>query len=257
MGVECIIAIDADDAALARRAAEAAFSRIAALESVLSDYQHNSEINRITRSTAGVVHIISNDLAHALARSLELTHETNGAFDVTHGRVYHLWRAARRSGAIPTQEAIAEALAHGGWKHLQFDHAQREITCLIDNMQLDFGGIGKGFAADEAMIVLKQHGYPRALIDLGGDIAVGDPPRAQSGWRIVTENGEAHTLHNCGIATSGDTQQFMIVDGRRLSHIIDPRSGWPVANGKNVTVIAHDATTADARASAAAVHGAQ
>jgi thiamine biosynthesis lipoprotein len=119
-------------------------------------------------------------------------------------------------------------------------------------MQLDAGGIAKGYAADEALAALRKTGISSALVAVSGDIAIGDPPPRQSGWRVRLEH-ETRTLSNAGVSTSGDEFQFVEIDGVRYSHIIDPRTGMPLQNSRNVSVIAPSAMEADVLATAESV----
>lgn len=124
-------------------------------------------------------------------------------------------------------------------------------------MQLDLGGIGKGFAADAALAVLASSGAPRCLVNHGGDIAAGDAPPGATGWRVALDAaaGTMITLCNDAVATSGDAEQFVEFGGVRYSHIVDPSTGLGLTHRTQVTVIADDATTADALASALSVMG--
>jgi thiamine biosynthesis lipoprotein len=147
-------------------------------------------------------------------------------------------------------------------------------------MRLDLGGIAKGYAADQALAVLRDRGIPRALVDAGGDLAIGDPPPDARGWRIAVATPHSTSsppssptpppedgagtygaestvllLSNCGVATSGDAYQFVEFEGRRYSHIVDPRTGMGVVGASSVTVVAPDGMTADALASAVSVLG--
>ena len=257
MGVGCRIVIHHTDEQVARDAAAAAFERISSLNTVLSDYDKTSEANIVMHKSPNQWHRLSNDLTHALRRSFQLSELTDGAFDITHGRVYHLWRAAREDEQLPSQDKIEDALQHGGIEQFQLDGTR--VMFAKENVQLDFGGIGKGFAADEAMEVLQLADCPIAMIDFGGDIVVGDPPVESSGWAIVVEldhqPDQTLFLSNAAAATSGSTEQFLEVGGRRYSHIIDPRTGWALGNAPNVTIVASDGTTADALASAVSVLG--
>jgi thiamine biosynthesis lipoprotein len=149
-----------------------------------------------------------------------------------------------------------------GHEHLKLDPQARTAQLLRANMRLDLGGIAKGLAADEALLAIKQAGLTRALVRASGDIAVGDPPPDESGWRIgiaPLDPDEAPTqfvrLANQAISTSGDARQHLIVDGRRYSHIIDPRSGLGVGGRSSVSVIAPRGMQADALATAASVLG--
>jgi thiamine biosynthesis lipoprotein len=124
---------------------------------------------------------------------------------------------------------------------------------LVPNMRLDLGSIGKGYAADQALRILKGRGVDRALVAASGDIAVGDPPPKQRGWRIGIEAWDGATnrvvrtvlLHNVGISTSGDTEQFIEIDGVRYSHVVDPSTGLGLTRRIQATVIGPDATTSD------------
>ena len=127
------------------------------------------------------------------------------------------------------------------------------------DMQLDLGGIGKGFAADEAVALLAARRLSRCLVALGGDIAAGDPPPQRPAWQVATTTAPSALLllSNGGVSTSGDTEQFVEIEGARYSHIVDPRSGMGLTSRIEVTVIAPDATTADALATAISVLGPQ
>jgi thiamine biosynthesis lipoprotein len=128
-------------------------------------------------------------------------------------------------------------------------------------MKLDLGGIGQGYAADQALAVLAGRGIRSALVDAGGDIAMSAAPPDQPGWKValpkpapgVEATADELTLSDCGVTTSGDTEQFVELKGIRYSHIIDPQTGWAMRDSASVTVIAADATTADALATALSV----
>jgi FAD:protein FMN transferase len=148
---------------------------------------------------------------------------------------------------------IEAARAAVGWQQLRLDPSRRTATLLVPNMRLDLGGIGKGYAADAAMRVLKGRGITRALVAASGDIALGDPPPGQRGWKVgiatlgTRTNQLAQTvlLHNAGISTSGDSEQFIEIGGVRYSHIVNPATGLGMTNRIQATVIGPDATTTD------------
>jgi thiamine biosynthesis lipoprotein len=152
-----------------------------------------------------------------------------------------------------------------GWQQLRLDPRSRAVTLLAPNMRLDLGGIAKGYAADQALQVLKGRGLDRALVAASGDIAVGNAPPGQRGWEIAiaamdsTTNESARTLllRNAGISTSGDTEQFIEINGVRYSHIVNPATGLGLTNRIQVTVIAPDATITDGLATAVSVLGVQ
>ncbi len=256
MGVEARVVLHAPDEASARHAARAAFDRIAELDSVMSDYRPDSELMRVCADGRTGRRTVSRDLHRVLLRARDITVLSDGAFDVTVGPLVRLWRAARREKRLPEPSAIAAARSRVGPENLLVADASPAITLRRPGMLLDLGGIGKGFAADEALAVLAAAGHPRSLVDVGGDIAVGDAPPDRAGWRIATVASPRFLqVANCGVATSGDTRQFVEIGGVRYSHIVDPATGLGLTNRSPVTVIAADATTADALASAVSVLG--
>ncbi|UCD76263.1 MAG: FAD:protein FMN transferase, partial [Phycisphaerales bacterium] len=155
MGIEARIILYAPEESVARSAARSAFDRMVRLESAMSDYRLDSELMRVCESGEGGKPVsISDDLYRVLDRARSFSEATDGAFDVTIGPVVQLWRDARRSGALPAPKAISRAQEAVGWKNLILEPESRTIRFQRPGMRLDLGGIGKGFAADEAMAVL-------------------------------------------------------------------------------------------------------
>lgn len=264
MGIPVKISLYATDDDTAKHAAQAAFARIKQLDRILSDYDPDSELRQLCSQAGNDRDIaVSNDLKVVLEHSLRVSHETGGAFDVTVGPLVKRWRKARRKKQLPTAEALTEARAAVGYESVVLDAQSSKVRLIKPNMQLDLGGIAKGYAADQALGELKKHGVTRALIDAGGDIVVGDPPPGKAGWRIGMAPLQKRddppsrfvTLKNAGIATSGDAWQFVEIDGQRYSHIIDPKTGYGLTERSSVTVIAADGITSDALASAVSVLG--
>jgi thiamine biosynthesis lipoprotein len=205
---------------------------------------------------------LSDDLWHVLLVSQDISRGSGGAFDVTIGPLTKLWRRARRWKELPEREMLAAARAGVGYQFLKLDSAMHTAQLLKPNMRLDLGGIAKGFAADEAVKTVVGCGISRVLVRASGDIAAAEPPPGERGWRVgiaPLNPDEPSTrfveIANCGISTSGDARQHLVINGRRYSHIIDPRSGEPVSGRSSVTVIAPRATLADAVATAASVLG--
>lgn len=234
----------------ANQAIEKAFARGAQLNAALSDYLPQSELNRLSVSEQ----VVSEDLFRVLTAADRMARATGGAFDVTQGPVIRLWREARKSGRLPDKAAIREARSRGGYKLLKLNAARRTARLARPGMQLDLGGIAKGYAAQEMLSVLRRAGFARALVAASGDIALGDAPPGRKGWRVgLGSEDRTEELSNCGVSTSGDEVQFVEIGGRRYSHIVDPRMGWAVENPVSVTVVARDAMEADALATAGSV----
>jgi thiamine biosynthesis lipoprotein len=259
MGTQVRIVLYASGAGAADAAADAAFARIAELDAALSDYRDSSELTRLS-GQAGMGPVkISEDLFRVLRAAQQAFHASHGAFDVTVGPLTVLWRRARRLAELPDPQRVAAARDVIGGDNLILDGQQRTAMLVKPGMQLDLGGIAKGFAADEAAAVLARRGISAALVSVGGDIRVTDAPPGADGWRIaiaaVGGTGGEITLRHMGISTSGDAEQFVEIDGIRYSHIIDPRTGQPMTRRTSVTVVAPDATTTDAAATAVVVLG--
>jgi FAD:protein FMN transferase len=254
MGVRSRVILYAENEESARSAASAAFDRIVELESIMSDYRADSELSQLSLFAAGSPVRVSEDLFEVLERAQEIARATDGAFDITMGPLTKLWRKMRKEGRAPSDEARREALARSGWRNLVLDQEARTVVLRVSGMELDLGGIGKGFAAQAAAELLKARGMPRCLVAIGGDIVAGDPPpRADGvrGWRIASElelAGDMDTLlvENSAVSTSSGRQQFVEVGGVRLSHIIDPRTGLGSTRNIGVTVQAADGAIADA-----------
>jgi thiamine biosynthesis lipoprotein len=246
----------------AHEACDAVWRLLDRIEAALSDYQEDSEVNRLCR--AGRIDESSDYLRETLVRSLDIARETDGAFDPTVGPLVRLWREARKSGRRPADAAIDQARVAGGWSAVKVrtgPNGRVGFELLKAHMQLDFGGIGKGYAQDQALRELAKRGFSRALIDAGGGVLAGDPPPGAAAWRVEIPSPAQGSevvlvsLKNASLATSGDAHQFVEIDGVRYSHIIDPQSGLGLTQPIQASVIAPDATTADALATAFCVMG--
>jgi len=160
---------------------------------------------------------------------------------------------------------MAEARAAVGYRHLRLDPKLKTAELLVPDMRLDLGGIAMGYAADEALSILKRHGFNRAMVDASGDIVCGDGPPGAEGWKIgiapLTESKGPPSrflfVKNGALTTSGDAFQFVEIDGVRYSHIVDPKTGRGLTTRSSVTVTAPDCITADSLATAASVLGPQ
>ena len=254
MGVPFRLIFYADDEAKAREAARKAFERIAQLNQIMSDYETDSELNQLSyTSGSGQVVPLSSDLWNVLSFAQQIARQSKGAFDVTIGPCASLWRKARREAELPEPWRIQHFLQRVGYTNLVLHPKNRAATLLKENMRLDLGGIAKGYAADAALEVLHQSGFPRALVAASGDLAIGDPPPGQTGWKIEVIGSDlpgappsfTTSLRNAGIATSGDLSQRLEINGIRYSHILDPFTCVGMTNHALTTVVAPNCTTAD------------
>jgi thiamine biosynthesis lipoprotein len=252
MGTLFRIKLYAADAEQAKSAFRAAFDRVRDLDAILSDYKPDSELNRVSQNPMR----ISEDLFRVLNASQKLAEETGGAFDVTLGPVIRLWREARKTGGLPDRAALQEAGNHCGYRKLHLDVANRTAMLEQPGMQLDVGGIAKGYAADEALAVLTQLGIRQVLVAASGDLAFSDPPPGQRGWKIgAGALDRVLELHNAAVSTSGDAEQHLDSNGKRYSHIIDPKTRMGLTSGATVTIIAPRGIDADGISTAVSVLG--
>lgn len=250
----------------AETAAEAAFTHMASLNAVFSDYEPNSELMRLCSTGVSRPFTASPALFALVSRSLEVSRATDGAFDITCGNLTRLWRRTKRVRKLPPADRLAKALAATDWRAVGLDARTHAITLTKPDMLLDLGGIAKGHAADEGLRILRERGITRALVMAGGDIAIGDPPPGEETWEIklrtfskpapdAAETMETARLKHCGVSTSGDLYQFIEIDGVRYSHIVSPKTGLGLTGRAACSVIAPDATTSDALATAMCVLG--
>lgn len=261
MAMPLRIVVYAEDRAQARQAVRAAFRRVVKLEDILSHFRPQSELRRLEAAPAREWVEVSPELFGVLVRGLEVARATEGGFDPTVGPLVELWRGARASGRLPDVEAIESARARTGWCHMELDRARNTVRLAKSGMRLDLGGVAKGYILESALSVLTEHGFPRALVEAGGDVVVGEAPPGRPGWHVeVGASGSALAerasgLTHAALATSGAEAQYMEVDGTRYSHVIDPRTGLGVTTPYVAHVIAGDAGTADALATALTVLG--
>jgi thiamine biosynthesis lipoprotein len=269
MGMPFRIVLYAHDATMATNVAEAVWARIAELNSILSDYDENSELSRLSRTGGSSQRVmLSGDLGQVLGEAERISRASDGAFDVTVGPFVQLWKRARRQRELPPPDRLEAARASVGWQFVNLERTGTSTrpwaaTLTRPNMRLDLGGIAKGYALDEAAKVLRQHGVKSFLVSGGGDIFVGEPPPGETGWRVEIAALDAPgappakfvRLRNAALVTSGDFFQRVEIGGVRYSHIVDPRTGVGMTDHSLVTLIGPQAMTVDALSKVVSVLG--
>ena len=258
MGTLFRIVLYGPDGVDVQKAARSAFARIEELEEIFSSYREDSELNQVAMLAYESPQVLSPDLYSVLDVSLRLSRLTEGAFDITVRPFVKIWQHAKVDGRLPDETVLNREGRRVGYKRVLLNPRTRSLRFRIPGIQLDLGGIGKGYAADEALAVLRRHQIVSALVYAGGDIRLGSPPPARNGWTIELSErrgGRELLLRNCAIASSGDAFQFVEIEGVRYSHIIDPRSGLGVQGQRSATVIAPEGTIADALATALTIIG--
>jgi thiamine biosynthesis lipoprotein len=247
----------------ANGAASAVFRRMAQLNAIMSDYDRKSELRRLCDTAGeGMPVRVSDELWAVLSHAQVLLQQSDGAFDVTIGPVVRLWRRARKLKMLPDPARIHAALELVGSKQMVLDPRQQTVLLKKKGMRLDLGGIAKGYIVDQGLAVLRRAGITRAMIYAGGDIGLGDPPPGKSGWVVGIGQPDADarpivylSLSRCSVATSGDTWQYAVIDEKRYSHILDPRTGMALEDHSCVAIVAPNGMMADALATAVSVLG--
>ncbi|MEZ0608772.1 FAD:protein FMN transferase [Fibrella sp. WM1] len=264
MGTSFTVMLYAPDSLAARQAYEAVSARMDVLNYIMSDYLDESEINRLSASSGlGAWMNVSPSLFAVLAEAVTIARQSGGRFDPTIGPLSQIWRRAVRQRKLPPASELRRARRLVSYNYIELnDRGVRPRVLLRKrHMRLDLGGIGQGFAIDEAQKVLHQHGIRSFLLDIGGDILVGDAPPNRpgqpEGWRIGIQRGRPNSgnvaeadsvilLKNAAITTSGDTERHLDINGKRYSHIMNPRSGLGLRRFVQATVMAPTGTYADA-----------
>lgn len=264
MGVPFRIVLYAANENQASQAVQAAFDRVKHLNSIMSDYEPDSELSRLSKTAGtGKAVKVSEELWPVLVYSQKLARESDGAFDITVGPVVNLWRKARRARQLPPPEVIADFRKAVGYEKLVLNEREHTAALTVPGMKLDLGAIAKGYAADEAIKTLQAHGIRSAFVAASGDIMVSDAPPGKPGWRIEitpldtpdAPPAKFVLLAHQALATSGDLFQHIEIEGKRYSHIVNPKSGLGLTDHSLVTVLAKDGKTADALATTISIVG--
>lgn len=263
MGTFVTITVFSPSRRRASKAMERAFARIDELEDIFSTYNPDSEISLCNRRAAAELVSVSDDAFHVLRKSVEFSRKSDGAFDITVAPLIKLWRSSAEEERLPLDDAIESALEKVGYGRVTLDENNKTVRFEREGVELDLGGIAKGFIIDEAVRALAEENIKRALVNAGGDIyALGQRADGRD-WTVGVQDPRLPDddramlgvldISDKAVATSGNYQRYTIIEGVKYSHIIDPRIGRPADAIPSVTVIAADALTADALATALSV----
>lgn len=262
-----IIFYSADSAEAAKFAREC-FGLVDSLNNIFSDYSATSEVGILAGKTSVQNEKVSDELLAMILQSKAAWIKSGKTFDITIGPLSQLWRNAKKvqkdslgENKFPADTEIKKAKQAVGFKNFVINDAEKTISFKKPGMRLDFGGIVKGYAAQKVIDYLKSKNISIALADAGGDIAMSELPPEKKGWSIGINLPEQENelwdqqleLQNCSVATSGDVFRYTLHNGKKYSHIIDPRTGYGVTTQRNVTVIAKDGATADWLATACSI----
>jgi FAD:protein FMN transferase len=246
MGTQFSVELYGSDPALLARQGDRALDEARRIDRLLSNYRPDSELSIVNRDAARAPIEISSELFQLLETCLAVSRESQGAFDITVGPLMKTWGFFKDSGHLPRPEAVQHAMSHVGYQHVILDSAKRTVYFDTPGVELDPGGVGKGYAVDRMAGVLRQDGVRSALISAGGSsiFGLGAPSDSPQGWliHIADPKNDEKTiadirLKNMSLSTSGSYEKFFWADGKVYSHIMDPRTGYPAQGTLSVSVI--------------------
>ena len=274
MGTFANLKTIAKDPRTAKKCVETAFAELKKVDKLMSDYKSDSEISEVNRDAFKRAVKVSKSTFEVLQKSAEFSRLSEGAFDITIAPLTELWRSASEVNSVPSEAELAVARSKVGYEKLFLDANEMTVRFAVEGMKLDLGGIAKGYAIDRAIEAMQAGGAVGGMVDVGGDIrCFGKPPRGKKTWRIGLENpaepkgsdqilsAGAGTillilkLNNAAIATSGGYHRFVLVEGKKYSHIMDRDTGASAQGMSSVTIISQNAINADALATAVSVMG--
>jgi thiamine biosynthesis lipoprotein len=263
MGNRFEISVVADSNAWAEARIDDAIAEMLRIEKLLTTFSDDSQTNFINRN-AGIQPVkVDREVFDLIARSIKISSITQGAFDITYGSVdKSLWNFDVNMTALPNAATARKAVRLINYKNVVLDAENCTVYLRQKGMRIGFGGIGKGYAADRAKLILKQAGVESGVVNASGDLtAWGLQPNGEK-WTIGIANpdveGEAFSyisISNLSVATSGNYEKFVVIDGKKYSHTIDPRTGLPISGIKSVTIITTNAEIADAMATPVTIMG--
>jgi FAD:protein FMN transferase len=261
MGTSVQVAAFGGDAAVRRIAVDEAFGAIAEVDRLMSNYRADSELTHLNASAARDAVRVSEPLFRVLEAAQQVSADSNGAFDVTVGPLVKLWGFFDKRPHVPSASELREVQPLVGYRNVLLDARARTVRFTRSGVEIDLGGIAKGFAVEVASNVLRRHGVS-GFVDAGGNQYLLGTLPGKRGWTVgIRHPDRADALvgeidaREGSVSTSADTANFLVADGRRYGHILDPRSLQPSAAALSVTIVSADATLGDAMSKAAFILG--
>lgn len=247
MGSTYTVELYGTDRIAMEAAADAAFDEVHRLDNMLSNYKPDSELSQVNQRAAKGPVKVSPEFFQLLERCQEYSRQSEGAFDLTVGPLMRVWGFYRGSGHLPHRAEIQAAMTKVGYRHVHLDRAAQTVWFDRAGVELDPGGIGKGYAVDRMVDVLKRNGVKIALVAGSGSsiYGMGAPPTQPNGWKVDikdpwdTKKSVAEvSLKDMSMSTSGSYEKFFRAEGKIYAHIMDPRTGYPAQGSVSVSVIA-------------------
>lgn len=264
MGTLVVITAWTDDETRAAAAFAEAFAEFDRIDRLMSIFRPDSEISRVNAAAGAPKGVpVSDEILFVVDKAIEASRLSRGAFDVTVGAFAGLWKFDEdKDGTIPPPELVAERRKLVSFRDVVVSRRARTIRLRRPGQKINLGGIAKGYAVDRAVAILRRHGLGHFIVQAGGDLYVSGR-RGDRAWRVGIRDPRGGRdvffafaeVEDATFSTSGDYERFVLRDGRRYHHILDPATGYPATRSRSVTVVAKDATTADALSTALFVMG--
>lgn len=262
MGTRFEVTVVAQDQVEANSYINLAIEEMARIERLISSWDEGSQTSKINRNAGIQPVIVDKELFDLIKRCIALSKLTDGAFDISYASMDRIWKFDGSMTAFPLEEDIKASVAKVGYKNIILNESQQTVFLKHKGMKIGFGAVGKGYAADKAKALLYSKGVNSGIINASGDMnAWGKQPNGNP-WKVAITNplnkNKAFALlplHNSSVVTSGNYEKYVVFDGKRYTHIIDPRTGYPSTGIISVTVFAPKAELADALATSVFVMG--
>ncbi len=227
-----------------------------------SDYSAESEVSKFNKQGSHIPFKISSELLELLTISQILYYKTSASFEPAAGALTQLWRLSRKTKRLPDQKTLSLAIKASSFASLIIDRKKKTLTKKDHLTRLDFGGIAKGYTADKMLNYLQEHDLKSCSISAGGDVIVGDPPPGRLYWIIkINPFGDSNSetmrvkLSNAAVSTSGKVEQFIQIDGKKYSHIVNPKNGLGLTTNHATVVISNKGSMSDALATSISILG--
>lgn len=265
MGTRFEISATADDVKTARKAVEAGIVEIQRIEDLISSWKADSQTSDINRN-AGIAPVkVDSELFKLVQRAQKISELTEGAFDISFASMDRIYQFDKSEHVLPSKAERAEAVRKINFKNIQLDETNSTVFLKEEGMRIGFGGIGKGYAANQAKVIMKSiKGVKGGVVNASGDLVVWGENGHEEGWPIqisdpkdINKSLGGLTIKNASVVTSGDYEKFFTSDGQRYAHIINPHSGLPTTGIKSATIVSPDAELGDALATSIFVLGAE
>lgn len=264
MGSSFVYTVEGTDSLSAIAALSKADAEVKRIEELISSWKSTSETSRINQASGIEAVSVSEELYQLIFRSIKISDLTGGTFDISYAGVDKIWKYDGTIHEVPDSQTVANSVRLIGYGRMVLNDQDNSVFLPDEGMKIGFGAIGKGYAADRAADILREEGYESGVVNAGGDLICWGNRMNEQGWQIsIADPVHPNTIlasldiRDLAVVTSGNYEKYIDLNGQRYSHIIDPRTGWPVRGIRSVTVISPIAEFSDAFATGLFVLGAE